>query len=223
MTPGSGPNHQSYVPAAGRDVLSRFYDPTIALTMREATFRGRLADQILADARGHADVVDVGGGTGTLAIELAQRGAQVTIVDADQQILRKARVKSGADVVRFRCAWASALPLENRSVDRVVMSLLLHHLTPEQKQAALHEARRVLRPDGRLHVADWGQPRGLVPRAGFLVLGLLDGREGTREHGAGQLPARIAGAGFADIATLTRLRTLWGTLELIRARPIPIA
>lgn len=156
------------------------------------------------------------------AIELARRGANVTVVDGDDQILQRANAKRGADAVRFTHSLASDLPLENCSADRVVMSLLLHHLAPEQKRAALQEARRVLRPGGRLHVADWGRPRGLVPRAGFLILGLLDGREGTREHGAGQLPARIAGAGFAGVTTLDRMRTPWGTLELIRAHPTSV-
>lgn len=211
----------AYVPAAGRQVLSPLYDPMIALTMREKTFRGRLADQVMARAsHGPAlHVVDVGGGTGTLAIELARRGARVTVVDGDEKILRRAQGKRGASAVRFSRALANELPMCGGSVDRVVMSLLLHHLAPSQKRAALAEARRVLHPSGQLHVADWGRPRGLFTRAGFRALQLLDGAENTREHGAGLLPAVITGAGFTGVAVHDRLRTPWGTLELICARP----
>lgn len=215
--------HQAYVPAAGRERLTALYDPVVALTMREKTFRGRLTGQVLAGAAAgqHLSVVDVGGGTGTLATQLAARGAAVTVVDGDPRILRRAKAKPGAEAITFICALAGELPLKTASADRVVMSLLLHHLAPDQKHAALAEARRVLRPGGRLHVADWGRPQGLITRAGFRGLQLLDGAENTREHGAGQLPARIAGAGFAAVTTLDRLRTPWGTLELICAHPQP--
>ena len=57
---------RSYVPALGFDWLTRFYDPLLALTLREKTLKDRLIAQA-AIAPGHA-VLDVGCGTGTLAI-----------------------------------------------------------------------------------------------------------------------------------------------------------
>lgn len=214
---------EPYVPAAGRERLTALYDPVVAWTMREKTFRGRLTEQVMAGAAAgpRLSVVDVGGGTGTLAIALAARGAAVTVIDGDARILRRAKAKPGAQAATFICALAGELPLATASADRVVMSLLLHHLTPDQKDRALAEARRVLRPGGRLHIADWGRPQGLITRMGFRGLQLLDGAENTREHGAGLLPARIASAGFAAVTTLDRLRTPWGTLELICAHQRP--
>lgn len=222
MTPA---NDERYVPAAGRARFTALYDPVLALTMREATFRQRFREQVLsgAEAGQSLAVVDVGGGTGTFAIQLAAAGAAVTVVDGDATVLQRAAAKPGAENVTFVCALASDLPIESASADRVVMSLLLHHLSPRQKTVALVEARRVLRPGGRIHVADWGRPRGALTRAGFLGLQLLDGVENTREHGAGHLPARIAGAGFIGVQTLDRLRTPFGTLELVCAEHDPDA
>jgi len=98
------------------------------------------------------------------------------------------------------------------------MSLLLHHLGPDAKRSALADARRVLRPGGRLHVADWGRPHDPIMRGAFFVLQAIDGFANTRDHAAGRLPAMIAAAGFADVTSYARLRTAFGTLELLDAQ-----
>jgi ubiquinone/menaquinone biosynthesis C-methylase UbiE len=209
---------ERYVPAAGRAVFTRLYDPVVALTMREQTFRERLRAQVLDGLPAGAPVTDVGCGTGTLAIALAAAGAAVTAVDGDPEVLALARAKPGADAVQWRKGSAAALPLLGASADRVVMSLLLHHLGAQAKRAALAEAVRVLRPGGRLHVADWGRPRGAFPRLGAWALQRIDEAESLREHLHGRLPAVIAEAGFADVTLHGRMRTAWGSLELLSAR-----
>jgi ubiquinone/menaquinone biosynthesis C-methylase UbiE len=213
---------ERYVPAAGRAAFTRLYDPVVALTMRERTFRDRLRDQVLDGLAPAGTVIDVGCGTGTTAIALAERGAAVVGVDGDPGVLALARAKPGAAAVQWRNGTATALPLAGASADRVVMSLLLHHLAREAKRTALAEALRVLRIGGRLHVADWGRPRGALPRAGAWVLQRVDEAAGLREHLAGQLAALIAAVGFADVVLRGRLSTAWGTLELLSAvRPAP--
>ena len=208
---------ERYVPAAGRRAFTRLYDPVVALTMREATFRGRLCAQVLDGPPG-AVVVDVGCGTGTLAIALAAGGAEVIGVDGDPEVLALARAKAGADAVQWRKGTATALPLAGDSADRVVMSLLLHHLGADAKRTALAEAVRVLRPGGRLHVADWGRPHDPLMRGAAWALERLDGAEGLREHLDGGLPALLADAGLSAVAIHDRLRTGWGSLELLSAR-----
>ena len=101
---------------------------------------------------------------------------------------------------------------------RVVASLLLHHLTAEGKRAALAEARRVLGPDGELHVADWGRPDGLLMQAAFLPVRVLDGFETTSDNARGALPAMITSAGFERVEETRRRRTVFGTLVFLRAR-----
>jgi SAM-dependent methyltransferase len=210
-----------YVPAAGRRVFTRVYDPVIALTMRERAFRGRLLEQVLAGLPAAGGrIVDVGCGTGTFAIALtaAAPAAEVTGVDGDPAVLAIAQRKRGAERVAWTEGLATSLPAPDEGTDRVVMSLLLHHLAPAAKRRALAEALRVLRPGGRLHIADWGRPHGLLMPATFLAsVQLVDGLEGTRDHAAGRLPGLVADAGFTEVARRERLGTAWGSLEPLSA------
>jgi ubiquinone/menaquinone biosynthesis C-methylase UbiE len=208
-----------YVPAAGVRGMTRFYDSVVALTMREQLFRGRLVEQVLAGLPAGATIVDVGAGTGTLAIALAAAAptAKLVAIDGDPEALEIAAAKPGAAAVEWRQGLAGELPLAEGSCERATMSLLLHHLDAAGKRAALAEAHRVLRPGGRLHIADWGRPQDPLMRAGLFTLALIDGFDGIRDHAAGRLPAFVEGAGFVRVERHDRLRTAWGSLELLSA------
>lgn len=210
------------MPAAGLAAFTGAYDTVVKLTMREARWRPVFRDRITAHVPARGDIVDVGAGTGTLAIALAaaRPDASVTAVDGDPGALALAARKAGADRVQWRRGLAGALDLgEAAGADAVVMSLLLHHLAPDAKRAALRDAAALLRAGGRLHIADWGRPTGPAMRVGFAALQLLDGIEGTRDHAAGRLPAIVREAGFPRVDRYARVRTAWGSLELLEARP----
>lgn len=207
----------TFVPAAGRRGLTALYDPVVALTMRERTFRSRLVAQVVSG--GPAAVLEIGCGTGSLTALLADAApaASITALDTDTDVLARARGKATAPQIHWQEGNATQLPMADASFDRVVASLVLHHLTTSEKLAALAEARRVLRDGGRLHVADWGAPRDPLMKAAFLALRTLDGFERTRAHARGELPALIAQTGFCNVWLHDRLRTGWGTLELLSA------
>lgn len=63
-------DHDRYVPAAGRQAFTAFYDPAMAATMREHAWRPPLAKRVLAGLPKGGTVIDVGPGTGTFAIKL---------------------------------------------------------------------------------------------------------------------------------------------------------
>ena len=215
---------QRYVPAAGRASLTALYDPLMALTMRERAFRPALIAAVLADPLPDV-VLDMGCGTGTFTVQLAEADPMVQVlgIDGDEAALALARQKASrfGESVRFSKSLADALPVEDASVDVVVASLLLHHLAPTSKLKALRDARRVLIPGGRLVIADWGRPQDPLTRAGFFMLRLRDGFENTADHAAGRLPSLVARAGFANVRVGQRWRTMWGSLEIIVAETKP--
>jgi ubiquinone/menaquinone biosynthesis C-methylase UbiE len=213
--------HQArYVPAAGRAGLTRFYDPAMALTMRERSWRPALRDRVLAGVPAGGTVVEVGAGTGRSAIDLASRRPDVEVVaiDGDPEALALGQAKPGAERIHWQQGFAGQLTLPDASADAVVMSLLLHHLDPPTKRAALADARRILRPNGRIHIADWGRPNSPLTRPGFLILQLIDGFANTRDHAAGLIPTYLTDTGFTP-TTWKTVQTAWGTLDLIEAVP----
>ncbi|MBI2159375.1 MAG: class I SAM-dependent methyltransferase [Candidatus Rokubacteria bacterium] len=188
--------------------------------MREATFKRRLIAQ--AEIRPGQHVLDLGCGTGTLTILLKQAhpGADVRGLDADPVALELARrkaVESGVEL-RLDRGMSSVLPYAEHAFDRVVSSLLFHHLTRADKEATLREVRRVLRPGGELHVADFGRARNPVMRVAFLLVQMLDGFEITSDNVRGALPGLFARAGFEDVRQRGDYQTICGTLSLYQAR-----
>lgn len=211
---------QTYVPALGYRWLTGLYDPVVALTTREATFKSALIDQ--ARLQDGQRMLDLACGSGTLALMALQRApkASVTGVDGDPAMLAQARRKAAAAgvSVRFDEALADRLPYADASFDRVLSSLFFHHLDRDAKRAALGEARRVLAPGGELHVADWGQAANPLMRLAYLGIQLLDGFATTADNVAGRLPAFMRDAGFVDVQGTRRFSTLFGTMSLYRAR-----
>jgi len=217
--PGAG----AFKPALRFDALTRFYDPIATAIVRESAWKPRLADAA-APAPGQR-VLDLGCGTGTLAIVMAQRcpEAEVVGLDVDPKILERARTKArrhGAEV-DFRQGRAEAPPddpaFADQSFDTCVSSLVFHHLAPPSKTRALEHIHRLLEPGGMLHIADWGPPRTALGRLGFLVTRIFDGFETTRDHAAGRLPELIAAAGFEEVRETEHWPTAVGTLCFYRA------
>jgi ubiquinone/menaquinone biosynthesis C-methylase UbiE len=208
---------ENYVPANGRFLPTSLYDRSIAITMREGVWRPRLVREVLEGEP--ADVLDLGCGSGTLAIAIAAAPGEhrVTGIDGDPEILGIARAKPGADQVELVEGMADDLPFNDQSFDRVVTSLLLHHLEPKTKRKALAEAHRVLRPGGRLHVADFGRSQDPAMRVLFAALQVLDGFSNTADHPAGRLPGMVEDAGFRTVERRDTLRTTWGSFELLTA------
>ena len=206
-----------YVPAAGIDALTGVYDVGVRLTMREGRWRRLIVDEI---ATVDPNVVlDVGCGTGTLTIAAAEDlpRARVVGLDGDRKVLDLARRKAGSERVEWIEGLADELPFADGEVDAFVTTLVFHHLPLGIKKAVLAEARRVLRPGGRLVVGDWGRPQDPVMSVAFLALQCLDGFANTGDNRRGLVPQLITEAGYDGLRVLRRLRTVAGTFEVMAA------
>lgn len=206
-----------FVPALGFRFLTRLYDPLIRLTMREQLWKERLIDQ--AGIQPGQRVLDLGCGTGTLDLLIKSKHPDVDVVglEPDPEILaiaRKKASKSGAGI-RFDMGYADQLPYPDASFDRVVSSLVFHHLRHNAKVRAFGEVVRVLRPHGELHLADIGRPSNAIVGVAAMPLRLIDGVGATQDNLAGRLPAMMADAGFSEVTETGRL--FLGAVCLYRA------
>jgi SAM-dependent methyltransferase len=152
-------------------------------------------------------------------LEQAQPEARVVGIDGDPEILGLARrkVAEAGRQVQFVEALADDLPFPTGSFDRVVSSLVFHHLDRATKGRALAEARRVLRPGATLHILDWGKAQDPLMRLAYLTVQLLDGFATTADNVRGDLVPLMEEAGFVQVRETERRRTAFGTLSLYRA------
>ena len=97
--------------------------------------------------------LDVGTGTGEVALRAARAGADVTAVDISAELLEQARAKAGAEDVRWELGDAQDLPYEDGSFE-VVSSVFAAIFAPDQ-EAVGRELGRVCRPGGRLGLTAW--------------------------------------------------------------------
>jgi ubiquinone/menaquinone biosynthesis C-methylase UbiE len=148
---------------------------------RERVLRERLID--IAGIAAGETVIDIGCGTGSLAVAAKRRVGRlgrVLGIDASSEMIAQARaksLKSGLDV-EWQVARAEAIPVPDSSVDVVLSTLMMHHLPRAVRRIVADEIRRVLKPSGRALVVDFEPP---AKRGGGLI---------SRLHRHGHVPAR---------------------------------
>lgn len=148
--------------------LTRYYDRWMSLITRGEDRRVR--DAVLSYIEPGDVVLDVGCGTGTLAIKAAQKGAQVIGIDQAPAMLKLAREKAQANGVEidFRLAQAQSLDLEEK-LDAVTATFTLSEISPDEAEMVVADLAEHLKPGGKMIVADEARPTKTFQR---LVSGL---------------------------------------------------
>ncbi len=218
MNSASEPAH--YIAPLKYNWLTSFYDPLLRLTLREETFKRQLIQQ--ANIAPNHRVLDLGCGTATLTLLIKQLHphAEVVGLDGDAKALRIAQNKIAKTGVQITLVQGLSYEMDfpAASFDRVLSSLVFHHLTSENKRRTLAEVFRILKPGGELHVADWGKPQNVLMRAVSFTVQVLDGFGITTENFQGKLPDYFRDAGFSNVEEKARYMTVFGTLSLYAAR-----
>ncbi len=191
--------------------------------MSENTLKSRIIDEI--ELKPGDRILDFGCGTGTLTIMLKRAcpDADVMGLDLDARALAIAKRKSMESEITIEFFQESiSKPYEKskiteNSFDHIVSSLVLHHLTSEEKRQALKGIFELLKPGGKLLIGDWGKAANPVMRIAFLTVQLLDGFKTTSGNVQGLLPHFIDEAGFEGTVERHTLNTVFGTFSVYAA------
>lgn len=223
-----GMNEEAFTPALGRFAPARFvdarlFDTVVAMT-RERLWRG-LTVMHLAP-RADEQILDVGCGTGSLALLAARVQPQAKIVglDPDPKILAVAQRKAAASGSAGRVRWLTGMgdtlveSVGAESTDAVMSSLVLHQCPLAVKRAILASMFAVLRPGGRLVIADYGLQRTALMRLAFRFVQFADGKTDTQPNADGVLPELISAAGFVDVREAEVIPTITGSMSIYVGR-----
>ena len=212
-------NHD-FIPALGKAGNIDRYDAVLALMTREKRWRSEFV-RLIAPGDGET-IVDIGCGTGTLAIALQAEapGSHIFGIDPDPAILEIARQKAGNS--RARVQWFEAMgdavdgvaPIQG--CDKVVSSLVLHQCRMDVKEAIARQMWRLLKPGGELFVADYGEQRSLLMRMLFRQVQMIDGFELTEPNARGCIPEILRNAGFRNVEERSVIPTPTGSISLYR-------
>ena len=163
----------------GGDALihwARLYDLQQRLWGRRGRrWRTDLARRL--DLRPGDRVLDVACGTGQLAVEMASRvvpGGSVEGIDAASEMVERATTVHAKRhlPLTFQVAKAQSLPFTDATFTAVTCTMALHHVAQNERELAFEEFRRVLRPAGRLLVADFEAPtRGVAKYLARILFG----------------------------------------------------
>lgn len=213
------PDNQ-YIPALRFHWLSNMYDWLIGKFMPEMKFKTQLITN--AAIQNDYKVLDFGTGTATLSILAYKKkpDANYTGIDIDDKILLIAGKKITANKAKITLVKYDGghLPFSDNTFDRIITSLVIHHLTTEQKTEAFKEFNRILKPDGELHIADWGKASNFFMRFSFHAVQLLDGYKRTNDNVKGILPILLSGAGFHSVTSAGHFNTIFGTIQLLKTK-----
>ncbi len=206
---------REYVPAAGKHWRLPFYDLVARLLGADGARRVLLEH---AEIRPGERVLDIGCGTGTLAVEMARNpGVEVVGLDPDPGALAIARRKAerASVAVAFDQGFADALPYPDASFDHVTSSLMFHHLPRDAREPALREVRRVLKPGGRFHMLDFDGPS--VGHGSFIAR-KIHGSKMMRDNAQARVLDCLRAAGLEDALVVATRDTWAASMAFYRAR-----
>jgi ubiquinone/menaquinone biosynthesis C-methylase UbiE len=178
---------------------ARVYDPSVSILTfgRRAQLRRATAD--LARIQPGATVLEVGCGTGDIALAAKERAGSsgaVYGIDPGSEMIAVARGKAARAglAVNFQVGVIESLAFPDTTFDVVLSSLMMHHLPDDLKRIGLTEIARVLKPGGRLVIVDLKRP---TDRLGRAVNKLL--LHGGLQTGVQDLAAMLQAVGFTNI------------------------
>jgi len=213
----------SYIPALRYHWLTKSYDFFLRITFPEKKIKQALIAQL--NLKGTETILDFGCGGGTLAIMIKEQYPAVNIigVDVDDHVLAIAekKIKNKGLNIPLKKYEGENLPFNrNQQFDKIVSSLVFHHIPTNVKRIILNQLYNIVKPGGELHIADFGKPANLYTKVAFGLFRRFDGVENTKVNAEGFLPDFIRRGGFNDVRVLFHQNTAFGTIDFITAKSL---
>jgi ubiquinone/menaquinone biosynthesis C-methylase UbiE len=209
------PSKRTYLPAAGRDSFLPVYDLMTKLMGADQARRG-LLDQ--AQIRPGHRILDIGCGTGSLSIQVKRLhpGTDVVGLDPDPKALARASRKAARATVsiQFDQGFGDELPYPDGSFDRVLSSLMFHHVRTDEKVKTLRAVRRVLKPGGEFHMLDFEGPEN---GAHGILSRLLHSNQRLKDNSESRVLHFMTEAGFAEPRKVGHREMFFGHIAYYRA------
>jgi ubiquinone/menaquinone biosynthesis C-methylase UbiE len=210
---------EAYIPALKYDWLTKFYDFLIQRFFKEREWKIFLIQTF--SNKNPQQILDIGTGTATLSIMMKENFPKSSVfgLDGDHKILEIARKKARHQNLDIQLIQGLSydLPFEDNHFDTVTSSLMIHHLTDEDKIRTFKEVLRVLKPGGEFNIADWGKPNNIFTRLLFYCVQFLDGFVTTNSNVKGLLPELLASCDFTSVQELKRFNTIGGSISIYKA------
>jgi ubiquinone/menaquinone biosynthesis C-methylase UbiE len=181
IRPGDTPTRETNKATSGRvidmgwryDLFEWVLDPLLFRGQLRALWRKAID---LARLQPGEQALDVGCGTGALAMAVAQRvgrTGRVVGIDPSAQQIARARAKAARrhNPIEFQIAVIEQLPFPDQTFDVVFSTLMMHHLPAPLKRQGLAEIARVLKPGGRLVIGDFVRKQDRTGRAAHFHAG----------------------------------------------------
>ena len=209
----------TFTPAAGRFAPSGIYDLGVAVLTREAVWRRKLIE-ILAlspDDR----VLDVGCGTGSLAILLKKHYPDVEIVGLDPDPASLTIAKSKAEAAGVDIEWRLGFASDAAEVgifDKVVSSLVFHQVPLLAKGAGIEAMFAATKTDGTICIADYARQSRRLMRTAFRFIQLIDGKADTQPNADGFLETELSKLAGNPVTAVFAVDTPTGTISIFRQR-----
>jgi demethylmenaquinone methyltransferase/2-methoxy-6-polyprenyl-1,4-benzoquinol methylase len=187
---------------------------------------GGLYDWLTAHIQPGWRVLDVGTGTGAMALRAAERGAEVVGIDVDPMMMDLAREKAEQGGHLDSISWrelgvAETDVFPDASLDAVCAGLCLSELAPSERRYALGESRRLLRPRGLLLLLDEQRPSNPLNRLLYtglrIPLGVLTWL--VTQTSTQTLPDLVALVEASDFQLVEQRRALLSSLVAVVATP----
>ncbi len=207
-----------FTPAAGRFLPTIAYDRLLALLTREATWRAKLL-AALAPKPGER-ILDVGSGTGSLAILIKQIEPQTIVVGLDPDAEARGIAASKAEAAGVEIEWQFGFARDAANFgrfDKVVSSLVFHQVPVAEKRAGIEAMFKAARPGGQVLIADYAEQRSWLMRQAFKIVQSADGRTNTQPNVDGFLGSELARICGTSLPATWTMDTPTGTISMFSA------